>query len=64
MKCIILCICVWTSSPPHFSASLIQNKSILGAKIYFIDHETADAIHLFAPIERKFFRSLLFQNKS
>ena len=65
MKCIILCICVCTSSPPsHFSTSLIQNKSILGAKKYFIDDQTADAIHLFVPIEGKFFGSLIFQNKS
>ena len=39
------------------------NIGEFGAKKYFIDHRTANAIQLFVPIKRKFFRSLLFQRK-
>ena len=65
MKRITLCICVCSSSPSsRFSASFIRNIAEFGAKKYFIDHRTANAIQLFVPIKRKFFGSLLFQNKS
>ena len=57
MKHIMLCSCVCSSFPSCLSTSLIQSK------IYFIDHQTANAIQLFVPIKRKFFGSLLFQNK-
>ena len=62
MKHIMLCICV-CSSPSCFSANLIQNIGKFRAKKNFIDHQTANAIELFVPIKRKFFGSLLFQNK-
>ena len=61
---IMLCICVRSFSPSScFSASLIQNISQFGAKKYFIDYQTANIIQLFVPLKRKFFGSLLFQNK-
>ena len=50
-------------SPSRFSASPIQNIGIIGAKKYFIDHRTANAIQLFVPVKWKIFRSLPFQNK-
>ena len=58
----MLCICV-CSLPSCFSASLIQNIGKFRAKKNFIDYQTANAIELFVPIKRKFFGSLLFQNK-
>ena len=49
---------------PCDSASLIRNIGEFGAKNYFTDHRTANGIQLFVPIKRKFFGSILFQNKS
>ena len=60
----MLCICVFSSLSSCFSANLIQSIGKFLAKNYFIDYRTANAIQLFAPIKRKFFGSLLFQNKS
>ena len=48
----------------HFCASLILNISELETKKIFIDHQTADSIQSFVPINRNFFGSHLFQNKS
>ena len=45
------------------SASLIRNIGEFGARNYFTDHGTANTIHLFVPLKRKFFGSILFQNK-
>ena len=58
----MLCICV-CSSGFCFSANLIQNIDKFGTKKYFIDHWTYNAIQLFVPIKKRFFGSLLFQNK-
>ena len=55
MLCIYLC-------SSQFSASLIQDISEIGAKQYFIDHRMVNAIQLFVPIKRTFFRSLHLQN--
>ena len=49
----MLRICICSSSPSHFSARLIRNISKLGAKKYFIDHQIANAIHLFIFISLK-----------
>ena len=64
MKHITLCICV-CSSPLLVFLSALYNWNIgeFGAKKYFIDHQTGNAIQLFVPLKRKFFRSLLFQSK-
>ena len=35
-----------------------------GTRKNFIDHRIANAIHLLVPIKKRFFGSLLFQNKS
>ena len=40
------------------------NIGKFGAKKYFIEHRTANAIQLFVPTKRKSFGSLLFQNNS
>ena len=65
MKRITLCNCLCSSSPSsHFSASLIRNIGEFGTTNYFTDHLTANKIQLFVPIKRKFFRSILLQNKS
>ena len=52
------------SSSPSSCFSAIWNIGEFEAKKYFIDHQTANAIQLFFPIKRKFFRSILFQSKS
>ena len=63
VKRITLCICGCSSSPSsRFSANDIWNIGKFGAKKYFIDHQTANAIQLFVPTKRTFFGSL-FQNK-
>ena len=59
VKRITLCNCLCSSS--RFSASLIRE---FGAKNYFADHLTAKTIQLFFPTKRKFFRSILFQDKT
>ena len=64
MKRIALCICMCSFSPSRFLASLIRNIGEFWAKKYFIDHWTANAIQLLVPTKKKFFESLLFQNKS
>ena len=56
-KTIINCLC---SSSCH-SASFIRNIREFGVKIYFTKHQTAQ---LFVSTKRKFFGSILFQNKS
>ena len=63
VKCIMLCLYIWSFPSSSFSASLIWNVGIFRAKKYCIDHQTANAIQLFVPIKRKFFGSLLFLNK-
>ena len=63
MKSITLCICVCSSPSSHFSIYLIRNIGEFRAKKYFIDHQTTNAIQLFVPIKKKFFGTLLFQNK-
>ena len=62
VKRITLCNCLCSSS--CFSTSLIRNIGEFGAKKYLTDHWTANTIQLFVPRERKFFWSILFQNKS
>ena len=47
----------------RFSASLIRNIGEFGAKNYFTDHRTANTNHLFVPIKRKLFGTILFQNR-
>ena len=56
-----ICMC---SSPSDFSASIIRNIGELGAKKYFIDHQTTNTNQLLVPIKWNFFGSLLFQNTS
>ena len=63
VKRIKLCNCLCSSSS-RFSANLIQNIEVFGAKKYFTDHSTANTIQLFVPTKRKFFGSILFQDKS
>ena len=58
------CLCSSSSPSSRFSASLIRNIEEFGAKRYLTDHRTSNAIHLFVPVKRKFFGSILFQNKS
>ena len=41
----------------------IQNIGEFGVKKYFINHQTANTIQLIVPIKRKFFGSIIFQNK-
>ena len=45
VKCRTFCNCLCSSS--CFSLSLIQNIGDFGAKNYFTDHQTANAIHSF-----------------
>ena len=63
VKRIALCSCLCSSFPSRFSSSLIRNNGELGAKTYFTDHRTNNTIQLFVPIKKKFFGSILFQNK-
>ena len=65
VKHITLCIWVCSFSPSsRFSFSLIRSISEFGARKHFIDHRTANALHLFIIIKSKFFGSLLFQTIS
>ena len=69
---VILCLCVMLLSC-YVYLFMLWNlfvmehcsicKQLLLTKKLFIDHQTANAIQLFVPIKRKFFGSLLFQNK-
>ena len=63
VKRIMLCNCLWPSSPFCFSASLIWNIWEFRAANYFTDHWTADTIQLFVPIKKTFFGSIIFQDK-
>ena len=63
VKRIMLCVCLCSSSS-YFSASLIWNIGEFGARKYFIDDQTANAIHLFVPMKRKFFGSHLFSKQA
>ena len=65
VKGIILCNCLCSSSflSSRFSASIINNIREFGEKNHFTDHRKANTIQLFVPIKRKFFESILFQNK-
>ena len=63
VKRLKLCNCLCSSSS-RFSANLIQNIEVFGAKKYFTDHSTANTIQLFVPTKRKFSGSILFQDKS
>ena len=64
LKRITLSICVCSSPSCRFFATLALNLGKFGAKKYFIEHRTANAIQLFVPTKRKSFGSLLFQNNS
>ena len=69
VKRIRLCNCLCSSSSPSSSSSrfpfrLIRNIEEFGEKKYFTDHQTANKVQLFIPMIRKYFVSILFQNKS
>ena len=63
VKRLTLCNCLCSSSS-RFSASVIQNIREFRANNCFADHLTTNTIQLFVPIKRKFFMSIIFQNKS
>ena len=47
-----------------FFCQLYPEYRGIWSKNYFTDHLTADTIQLFVPVKRKFFGSILFQDKS